>query len=179
MEREPGVAREAEAIATRLARGDETALADCQALLGPALRRRLRRLVPEDLIDDVLQAVLLELWRCRHRCDPARGLEAWTFTIARRRAIDQLRARPPAAVPLTGAAERPVPDAADRVAREHDVRRALAALPGPQREAIELAFFAGLTQREIAERLGAPLGTVKARTARGLHRLETLLTPSP
>ncbi|MDL4772111.1 RNA polymerase sigma factor [Actinomadura xylanilytica] len=167
----------AAAIAARLAQDDESALADCHTALGPALRRYLRRLVPDDLVDDVVQAVLVELWRCRHRFDQARSFEAWTFTIARRRAIDQLRTRPPAALPLTQAAERPGPDTADRVAAQQDVRRALGALPALQREAIELAYFGDLTQREISARTGAPLGTVKARTARGLHRLEALLSP--
>ncbi|WP_084000969.1 RNA polymerase sigma factor [Actinomadura kijaniata] len=163
-------------LAGRLAAGDETALAGCHAALGPALRRYLGGRVPADLVDDVLQSVLMELWRCRDRLDPARGLEAWAFTIARRRAVDHLRACPPPTVPLAHA-ERAChgEDTAERVAREQDVRRALAALPAPQREAIGLAYFGDLTQREIAGRLGAPLGTVKARTARGLHRLSTLL----
>ncbi|MQY03634.1 RNA polymerase sigma factor [Actinomadura macrotermitis] len=161
--------------ARRLARGEEDALAECQAALGPALRRFLRHRVPPDLVDDVIQSVLLELWRCRDRFDPDRGLEAWALTIARRRAVDHLRALPPPALPLTAATERPAPDAADRIARRQDVRRALAALPAAQREALVLAYYGDLGQREIARRLGAPLGTVKARTARGLRRLGVLL----
>ncbi|WP_083983318.1 RNA polymerase sigma factor [Actinomadura hibisca] len=164
-------------LAARLADGDESALAGCQAVLGPLVRRHLRHRVPPDLLDDVVQSVLVELWRCRDRFDQARSFEAWTLTIARRRAVDHLRARPAPALPLTGAAERPAADdTAERVAREQDVRRALAALPATQREAIALAYFGDLTQREIAQRLGTPLGTVKARTARGLHRLSVLLS---
>jgi len=170
---------ESPTLAARLAGDDETALAECQAAFGPALRRYLRRLVPADLVDDVLQAVLVELWRCRHRLDPQAPLRGWIFTIARRRAVDHLRARPPAALPLTQALAQalaqPGTDPADRVARAQDVRRALATLPDPQREALVLAYFADLTQTEIAVRVGAPLGTVKARTARGLRRLGALL----
>ncbi|MFC9972571.1 RNA polymerase sigma factor [Spirillospora sp. NPDC127200] len=164
-------------LAARLADDDESALAACQTVLGPMVRRYLRHRVPPDLVEDVLQSVLVELWRCRHRFDQGRSFEAWTLTIARRRAVDHLRARPSPALPLTRAAERPAADdTAERVVREQDVRRALAALPAAQREAITLAYFGDLTQREIAQLLGTPLGTVKARTARGLHRLSVLLS---
>ncbi|WP_018655611.1 RNA polymerase sigma factor [Actinomadura flavalba] len=162
-------------VAARLAAGDETALARCSALLGPVLRRFLHGRVPPDLVDDVVQAVLLDLWRCRDRYDPSRSFEAWAFTIARRRAVDALRARPRPTVPLSETAERAGADPAAGVARALDVRRALAELPPPQREAIALAYYGDLTQREIAERLGTPLGTIKARTARGLNRLSVLL----
>ncbi|MBW8481367.1 RNA polymerase sigma factor [Actinomadura sp. PM05-2] len=166
-------------VAARLAAGDERALAECHAALAPALRRYLRRKVPPDLVDDVIQSVLMELWRCRERFQQGRSFEAWALTIARRRAIDHLRARPPAALPLAAAAERPAArgagELAEGVALRQDVRRALAALPDAQREAIVLAYYEDLTQREIAQRLGAPLGTIKARTARGLHRLSVLL----
>ncbi|MEU5884910.1 sigma-70 family RNA polymerase sigma factor [Spirillospora sp. NPDC047279] len=166
---------ELRALGARLADDDETALAECEAVLGPSLRRFLRRRLPADLVDDAAQAVLVDLWRCRHRFDREGSFEAWLFTIARRRAVDQLRARPAPCLPLSQAAERPGADTADRVVRAYDVRRALAALPDVQRQAIEMAYFEDLTQQEIARRLGAPLGTIKARTARGLHRLSDLL----
>ncbi|MFC4905752.1 RNA polymerase sigma factor [Actinomadura gamaensis] len=169
------------ALGVRLRAGDESALAGCQAALGPALRRFLRRLLPDEAVDDALQAVLMELWRCRERVDPDR-LDAWTRTVARRRAVDLLRARPPACLPLaewTGGRAASRDDVADRIAGEQDVRLALAALPLVQREAIALAYYGGFSQREIAARLGAPVGTVKARTARGLRRLGLLLDAPP
>lgn len=147
----------------------------------PAVRSYLHRLVPPQDVEDVLQVVFTEVWRFRHRFDPARSLPAWLFGIARNRAVDHLRARTPATVPLEA-----VPDptghdgrmVGDELADRDRIRRALAALPQVQRQAIELAYYADLTQREIAEHLHVPLGTVKARTARGLHRLSTLLRPA-
>jgi RNA polymerase sigma factor (sigma-70 family) len=152
-------------------RGD-LATSDSYARLDPVLRGFLRRRVPPDDVDDVIQAAFVDLWRTRARYDPGRSLEAWALAIARRRAIDHLRARPRPAVPLAGVAERPGDDGreiAARVADAAELRGALSALPRAQREAIELAYYAGLSQREIATRLRVPIGTVKARTARGLR----------
>lgn len=160
----------------RLAQGDETALAECYAVLGPLVRRHAGRLVPPHAVDDVVQLVFLEVWRKRRRFDPARGLEPWVLAIARNRAIDQLRAEARhsrRSVPLDDAAG--VPDATAAVDAACDVREALAGLPHPQRQAIVLAHFGQLTQREIADRLAVPLGTVKARTTRGLRRMRELL----
>lgn len=75
----------------RLARGDEAALAECYATLGPLVRHHVARLVPGHAVDDVVQVAFLELWRTRRRFDPSRGLTPWVLAIARRRAIDQLR----------------------------------------------------------------------------------------
>ncbi len=169
---EPGSLR------AQLAYGDEAALAECLAALRPLLRRYLLLRVPPDDVDDVIQIVLIELWRCRDRYDPARSLEAWVLGIARKRAIDHLRARHRVTVPLDDAATLVGGGAAafaDRVEQAHDVGQALAALPPVQREAIRLAYFGDHTQREIAETLDVPLGTVKARTARGLRRLGEML----
>jgi len=154
----------------------ESELAECYDRLGPLVRRQVRRLVPAAQVDDVVQVVFLEVWRSRDRYDPARSLEAWVLAIARRRAIDQIRAESrhsSRGVPLQDA-DGARDDTAD-LDRAQDVRRALAKLPAPQREALELAHFQRFTQREIADLLAIPLGTVKARTARGLHRLGELL----
>jgi RNA polymerase sigma-70 factor (ECF subfamily) len=154
-------------------RGDHPlAISDSYARLDPVLRRFLRRRVPPDDVDDVVQAAFVDLWRTRARYDPGRSLEAWALAIARRRAIDHLRARPRPVVPLAGVAEPAGEDGreiAARLADAAEVRGAMSALPRAQREAIELAYYAGLSQREIAERLRVPIGTVKARTARGLR----------
>ncbi|NEA25415.1 RNA polymerase sigma factor [Actinomadura bangladeshensis] len=160
----------------RLAQGDEAALSECYAALGPLVRRHAGRLVPDHVVDDVVQLVFLEVWRSRGRFDPARGLEPWVLAIARRRAIDQLRAEARhsrRSVPLEDTIG--VPDATSAVDAACDVRDALAGLPAPQRQAIVLAHFGQLTQREIADRLAIPLGTVKARITRGLRRLRDLL----
>ena len=98
--------RDAPAMADR----DAAAMADRLPVLTPVLRSYLRRLVPLDDVDDVVQVVFLELWRTRVRYDPARSLEAWALSIARRRAIDHLRARPRPAAPLGELAEPPGED---------------------------------------------------------------------
>jgi RNA polymerase sigma factor (sigma-70 family) len=162
-------------LGVRFALGDDTTVAACCDTLTPMLRRYLSRLVSIDDVDDVAQVVLIELWRHRGRFDPARSLEAWALGIARKRAIDHLRANRRVTVPFDEATVRPRVDPTDRVEGAHDVRRALCALPGAQREAIALAYFGDFTQREIAERLDVPVGTIKARTARGLRRLGELL----
>jgi RNA polymerase sigma factor (sigma-70 family) len=155
------------------------ATSDCYARLRPVLQSYLRHLVPADDVDDVVQASFVDLWRTRARYDPARSVEAWALTIARRRAIDYLRSRPLPAAPLADLAEPPGDDGRDHAARLADaaeLRSALSALPWPQREAIELAYYGELSQREIAERLRVPVGTIKARTARGLRRVRQTLT---
>ncbi|SEG40044.1 RNA polymerase sigma-70 factor, ECF subfamily [Thermomonospora echinospora] len=156
-------------------------LADCYRTHAPLVRAYLRRLVPPQDIDDVAQVVFTEVWRFRHRYDPSRRLEPWLLAIARRRAVDHLRGRTPPTVPLEAAGDPLGHDGradGDALADRDRVRRALAALPAPQRQAIELAYYGDLSQREIAERLHVPLGTVKARTTRGLRHLSTLLTPA-
>jgi RNA polymerase sigma-70 factor (ECF subfamily) len=176
-----GVAAKAAVTEGRLELAGEQPLAtpDCYALLRPVLQSYLRHLVPADDVDDVVQASFVDLWRTRARYDPARSVEAWALTIARRRAIDYLRSRPLPAAPLGDLAEPPGDDGRDHAARLADaaeLRSALSALPWPQREAIELAYYGELSQREIAERLRVPVGTIKARTARGLRRVRQTLT---
>lgn len=127
---------------------------------------------------DVVQETFLEIWRNPERFDPARGsLEAWAVLIARSRALDRVRARGRALRVVDRAAEEPersVPaplelfEGRERGAR---VARALASLPPAQREAIELAFFGGLTQTEIASKVGEPLGTIKTRMRLGMEKL--------
>ena len=166
-------------LRARLANGDETALAECYSTYAPLVSSYLRKFVPVQDIEDVRQVVFSEVWRSRHRYDPDRSLEAWLLGIARKRAIDHLRVRSFATVPLDSVSEPRGGDGreiADMLGRRDQIKRALAVLPGPQREAIEMAYYEDLTQREIAERLDVPLGTIKARTARGLHRLSTMLS---
>jgi RNA polymerase sigma-70 factor, ECF subfamily len=132
---------------------------------------------------DVLQDTFWEAWRSAATYDPARGSpEAWIVIRARTRAIDRVRMvrrrsetfvaplDDPAAPMAAGG------DAAERVGDRALVAGALARLPTPQREVIELAYYAGLTQTEIAERLEQPLGTVKTRMRLALARLRELVT---
>ncbi|WP_214409244.1 RNA polymerase sigma factor [Sphaerisporangium fuscum] len=167
-----------ETLEFRLASGETGAIGECYRTHAPAVRSYLGRYVPREDVEDVLQVVFAEVWRCRRRFDPARSLPAWLMGIAHKRAVDHLRARTPATVPLEAVADPAGDDGrvdGDQIDDRDRVRRALAALPDAQRQAIELAYYGDLTQRQIADRLRVPLGTVKARTARGLERLSRLL----
>jgi RNA polymerase sigma factor (sigma-70 family) len=164
-------------LGARLADDEEGAISDVYAALGPTVLGYLRRLVPSDDAEDVLQQVFHEVWRHKDRYDPSRSLAAWVLGIARNRAIDHLR-RGRATVPLQ---ELPDPvgedgrELAERYVRAHEVRNALSRLPDEQREVLTLAYFRDFSQSDIAAYLGIPLGTVKARTFRGLRRLAGFL----
>ncbi len=165
-------------IGERLNRGEPEALEDAYRTLGPLVMSYLSRYVPQPDIEDVMQRVFYELWRVHERFDPEQSLRAWTLGIARKRAIDHLRKRRDVVVPLDSMREITGDDGreiADRFGWADEVRTALDMVPDLQREVIELAYFGGMTQTEISAALDIPLGTVKTRTARGLHRLAGLL----
>ena len=164
-------------VAARLA-ADPVALQEAYTLLAPTVLAYLRRLVPPADTEDVLQLTFTDVWRSRERYDPGRPLVAWVLGIARLRALDLLRTRRAVA----GLDDVPEPvgpvlddDLADRFARADLVRRALEELPREQRQVLLLAYFDDLTQTQIADWLDVPLGTVKARSSRGLRRLAQLL----
>ncbi len=162
----------------RFAAGDERALEECDARFGPLLLAYVRRYVGPDDAEDVVQRVMIEAWRARGRYDPERPLEAWLLAIARRRSIDLLRSRRTTVVGLDTLRDLSGDDgreSAERFAWAHQVRAALAELPEVQREALVLAYFGGLSQTEVASRVGAPLGTVKTRMARGMARLAEIM----
>ena len=165
----------------RVADGDRDAFArfyDAYAPLAYGVLRRI--LVPEEAAE-VLQDVFWELWRAAGEFDERRGTpEAWVVVRARSRGIDRLRSarrrEEMSARPLTDVAPDDVaPNPGVVVEEREQVRGALAALPENQRRVIELAFFGGLTQSEIAARLGEPLGTVKTRMRLGMDRLRGLV----
>ena len=135
----------------------------------------------------MLQDVFWEAWRGAAAYDSARGTpEAWIITRARTRAIDRVRAVrrrgetfvAPVDEATVGAPTPPGGDAAVRAEERQLVASALAQLSQAQREIIELAYYSGLTQREIAERLAQPLGTVKTRIRLALARLREAVTPT-
>jgi RNA polymerase sigma factor (sigma-70 family) len=144
-------------LGARLAAGEEGAINECYAALGPMVLGYLRRFVPRDEAEDVLQRVFYEVWRNRDRYDPTRSLEAWVLGIARKRAIDLLRRRHANVVPieeLRYIAGDDGRDLAERYVRASEVRGALERLSPEQREVLALAYFGELTQTEIADRLG-------------------------
>jgi RNA polymerase sigma factor (sigma-70 family) len=170
-------AETAAAIGQRLS-SDPYAINDAYTTLGPMVLAYLRRLVPAADCEDVLQRTFVEVWRSRDRYDPARSLEGWVLGIARKRAIDHLRRRHHDVVPLDemrGIAGDDGRILAERYERAALVRAALTKLPEEQKQALGLVYFGEHTQSEAAERLGVPLGTVKARVFRGLRRLGSLL----
>ena len=162
------------ALVGLLRRGDERAIERCYREHGPLVRAYVGRFVPRDEIEDVVQRVFFEVWRSRDRIDPERSLVAFILSIARKRSIDYLRRRRNTVVDVSTVRElvgTTGDELVDRLTRASEVRRGLATLVSEQRETLELAFFEDLTQREIAERLGVPIGTVKARMARGLKKM--------
>ncbi len=174
----PGVEAALGDIGERLNQGDPAALEDAYRSLGPLVMSYLGRYVPQPDIEDVMQRVFYELWRVHERYDPNQSLRGWVLGIARKRAIDHLRKRRDVVVPLDSMREITGDDGrevAERLVWADEVRGALDSLPQLQREVIELAYFDGYTQTEIARALDIPLGTVKTRTSRGLQRLAGLL----
>ena len=168
-------------IGQRLNQGQPEALEDCYRTLGPLVMSYLARYVPQPDIEDVMQRVFYEVWRVHERYDPNRSLRGWVLGIARKRAIDHLRKRRDVVVPLDSMREITGDDGrevAERFVWADDVRTALDLLPQLQREVIELAYFEGYTQTEIALALDIPLGTVKTRTSRGLQRMAGLMENS-
>jgi RNA polymerase sigma-70 factor (ECF subfamily) len=170
-------AAHAEDILRKLRTGDAQALGDFYDLyagLVNGLALRILRDAAE--AEDVVQEVFVQVWRQAQRFDPTRGTaEAWLCTIARSRALDRLRRR-------TARREEPSESApgsteAPRTEEALVVRKALEGLTTDQRKALELAYYEGLTQTEIAARLGEPLGTVKTRIRTAMLRLREVLGP--
>lgn len=146
-----------------------------RSVLGLALRRLGDRGQAEDSVQDVFTAV----WRSASTYDEARGPGgAWLYTIARNALVDSLRRRPgptadePPEAVSTAATPEEEAEAAWNAWRVH---RALDTLPATERSVIELAYFSGLSQSEVAEFLQLPLGTVKTRTRSGLSHLADAL----
>jgi RNA polymerase sigma-70 factor (ECF subfamily) len=167
-----------------IARGDEQALAQlydnyCVILFGLLVRILNSR----EEAEDVLQEVFLQVWRRAGDFDETRGKPfTWLVTLARSRGIDRLRslgARDRVAQASLREASEEVSDAASDTFRSEQrelVTSALAQLPDEQKGPLVLAYFDGLTQSEIASKLGAPLGTVKTRMRAGMMKLREQLT---
>lgn len=141
-----------------------------------------RRIVGNETdAEDVVQEVFSQAWRTAARYDRARGsVIGWLLMITRTRAIDKIRARRARpdtfdAVPPDTLAASQAPDEIEVAEQAAVVRAALLALPDAQRTALELAYYEGLTQAEIAARLSEPLGTIKTRMRTGLMSLRARL----
>ena len=174
-----------QAALARLARGDQSALAELyDRHARPIYSLALRILREQADAEDIVQEVFAQAWNQAARFDTSRGaVAAWLLMMARSRAIDRLRARRsrPETASDAEAVER-MPDAAVRqdlqlLSSEQVgmLKTALNGLPAPQREALELAYYEGLTHTEIADRLSEPLGTVKTRIRQAVIRLREAL----
>ena len=186
--------------------GSEEALAALYDRHAGAVYAAASRLTSDrQLAEDVVQETFLALWNRAEQFNSTLGsLAAWLLTIARNRTVDRLRAagRRPLMVSISAARRGEETDAAtlERVVRDGEViaaagleigpedqlvglelrtalAMALAAMPDGERQVLTLAYRDELSQTEIADRLGWPLGTVKTRTRRGLHKLRELLGP--
>ena len=166
-----------------VARGDEAALARLYDSYRVILFGLLVRILnSREEAEDILQDVFIQVWRRAKDFDEKRGRPfTWLVTLARSRAIDRLR-QLGARQRLAASAGADQPDEASdaltdtiKVSQKEIVHRALAQLPDEQRHTLVLAYFEGLTQSEIASKLGAPLGTVKTRMRSGMTKLRALL----
>jgi len=169
----------------RMRLGDESALEALYVRYGGLVYTLARRIVGDpELAREVVQDTFLRSWDGRDTYDPERGrVPWWLMGIARNRAIDLLRSRSHQARLRERAAPPPEistthpRDPADTVVARRTVLDALRELSDGQRRAIELAYYGGLTQTEIANELGEPLGTIKSRTREAMERLRKVLGP--
>ena len=172
-----------EALVALVARGHESALAELYDRLGRvAYGLAYRILRDETLAEDAVQEGFLGLWRSAASFVPERAkASTWVLTLVHRRAVDLVRREerrraeplPESVQEVAGGTA--VEDTALLKMERERVQSALSRLPDAQREAIELAYYGGFTQSELAERLGQPLGTIKSRMFSGLSRMRELL----
>ena len=168
-----------EELLARVADGDRDAFGDlyqryARAVLGLAIRR----LGDRGRAEDAVQEAFASVWRAARSYKQDRGPVApWLYAVARNAIADRGRARTePPAEPTDTPSDEPGPaEQAEQSWRSFCVHRALETLPGHQRELVELAYWGGLSQTEIAQRLELPLGTVKTRTRAALKRLAEAL----
>ncbi len=176
------------ALMARIGAGDIAAFEALYERFGALVySTALQALADTQAAEDVAQEIFVRLWRRPGNFDPKRGrFVSWLLSVTRNRSVDELRSRgrrrrlqtdPPEAAensPDPSGRDDPALSALasdDRAA----VREALAGLPQPQRQAIEMAYFGGMTQVEIAEALQQPLGTVKTRVRMGMRKMRASL----
>jgi RNA polymerase sigma-70 factor (ECF subfamily) len=175
-----------EALLSGIAQGDCEAFARFYDRHSAALLGLVSRILCDEAeAEDALQEAFVSIWERAGDYRPTLGKPlSWALTVTRNKAIDRLRQRHRHAKVLSDAASEPtwpaappLPFVSPALMAEdtHAVRTALAQLPREQRHALDLAYFHGLTQAEIATQTGAPLGTVKARIRRGLLQLRDAL----
>lgn len=178
------IADEATALLVRVADGDQRAFSELYDLMASRMLGLVRHVLKDHAqSEEVVQEVLLEVWQTASRFDPNKGKAVtWMLTMAHRRAIDRVRSAQASRDRDTKIGIRDLGREVDTVSEsaeisiEHKrVEKAMARLSDLQRQAVELAYYGGYTQSEVAEMLNIPLGTVKTRLRDGLIRLRTEL----
>ncbi|MFH9608680.1 sigma-70 family RNA polymerase sigma factor [Streptomyces sp. NPDC017448] len=171
-------------LLVRVARGDQEAFAAVYDAVSRPVLGLVRRVLRDPAqSEEVAQEVLVEVWRTAPRYQPSRGSAMnWVLTLAHRRAVDRVRSAEAAAARDHKAALLERTPAFDEVSEQvesrlerEQVRRCLRTLSELQRESVTLAYYRGLTYREVSELLSVPLGTVKTRLRDGLIRLRDCL----
>jgi RNA polymerase sigma-70 factor, ECF subfamily len=167
-------------LIVRIAGGDRAAFEELyQRFARPVLSLALRLLGDHGRAEDAAQDTFAAVWRSARSFHPERGSgSAWLFAVARHAIIDRARQRVEPAVETVGeeASSEPGPaETAEQAWLAWQVHSALDRLPERERVVLELAYYSGLSQREVASYLNVPLGTVKTRTRAGLSRLAPLL----
>ena len=170
-----------EALVALVARSDEIAFAELYDRFGRVAYGLARRILRDDaLAEDAVQEGFLAAWRSAPRFVPERAkASTWVLTLVHRRAVDLVRREERRRAEVLEEHAEAAGGATDeavwlRYERER-VQKALGTLPDQQREALELAYYGGFTQSELADRLGQPIGTIKSRMFTGLSRLRDLL----
>ena len=173
-----------EALVALVARGDEAALGELYDRVGRVAYGIAFRVLRDDrLAEDAVQEAFLAAWRsaATFRADRAKA-STWIVTLVHRRAVDLVRREERRRTEPLDLDRRDAPDPAGSAEDEawlglerERVQRLLKQLPDAQRETLELAYYGGYSQSELAERLGVPLGTIKSRMFAGLSRLRELL----
>jgi RNA polymerase sigma-70 factor, ECF subfamily len=185
---QPGAERSTDDLLRAVAAGDQRAFEMLYDRVAGSVLGVVGRVVRDPAqTEEVAQEVLVEVWRTAARFDPAQGTATtWVLTMAHRRAVDRVRS-------TQAASERDARAAALQRSPEYDevsesvesslereqVRKALESLTDLQRQAVELAYYGGYTQAEVAQILAVPLGTVKTRMRDGLIRLRDALGVQP
>lgn len=171
----------------QIAAGEEAALSELLSRYGPAVIGLAKRIVGDPgLAEEVGQEVFVSVWRRAGTYEVGRGsVRTWLLAQAHHRAVDAVRHEDALRRRSTRAVEITPPTSPDDVVEERwladqrlRVRNALEGLVPEQRQVLELAYFGGLTQTQVAQRLGAPLGTVKSRTLTAMRKLRLLLDGS-
>lgn len=166
-------------LLVRIARKDREAFELLyQRYVRPIFGFALRRLRDRPRAEDATQETFAAVWRSAGSYKPERGpASPWLYAVARNAVVDRLRARqePPGEMPDTASAEPGPADRAETAYVSLRVHRALEDLPEKEREVIELAYWSGFSQSEVAGFLGIPLGTVKTRTRSALAHLSEIL----